>query len=64
MEFLSLVAVAAFSYKNRSFYLYCFSFYFQLFSCSAVLLTSFGDFIVADFVESPGLGIHLFHCLK
>jgi len=64
MEFLSLVAVAAFGCKNRSFYLYYFSFYFRLFSCSVKLLVNFDDFIAKCFGESRVLGILLFHCLK
>lgn len=64
MEFLSLVAVAAFGCKNRSFYLYYFSFYFQLFSCSVKLLANFGDFIARYFGESQVLEILLFHFPK
>jgi hypothetical protein len=64
MEFLSSVAVAAFSCKNRNFYLYCFSFCFQLFSCLAAQLADFNDFIARCFRESLVLEILLFHCPK
>lgn len=63
MEFLSLVAVAAFDYMNHNFYLDCFFFYFQLFSYSTVQLVNY-DSIIASFEEYLEQESPLFHCLE
>ena len=62
MEFLSLVAVAAFDYMSRNFYHDYFSFYFQLFSCSAIQLIDFNDLLAVSFKEFLEQEILLFHC--
>jgi hypothetical protein len=63
MEFLSLVAVAAFDYMNHNFYLDYFFFYFQLFSYSAVQLVNY-DLIIVSFEEYLEQESPLFHCLE
>jgi hypothetical protein len=62
MEFLSLVAVAAFDYMNHNFYHDCFFFYFLLFSYSTEQLVNY-DSIIASFEEYLEQESPLFHYL-
>jgi hypothetical protein len=62
MEFLSLVAVAAFDYMSHNFCHDYFFFYFQLSSYLVKPLINFDDSLAVSFEEFQEQENLLFHC--